>query len=554
MYMKNTFIKSFLNKAAFYFSFSIILLCFGLIKSSSAQAPILVTNTSGITKMEKAGTQVYFFKTVDSSGVYIQELWTLGTTLTSAAKVRSFGEVNSPYGAVTLTKDVNGLLHFVISHSSLGEQLWVSDGTAAGTLLLFTCSKIYAFFDFNNSLYFSAFSYTNAAINGMYTTNGTLAGTTLLKNIQTRYSGTFVYEGIYFYTKFNNKIIFAVQKGVPNNPTTHYVELWSTDGTASGFVKLDSLYGAIDVYQNTSMPEYNGELYFRFLNKANNNTSEVWRTNGTVNNSSYFYTLGISSQISPILVYNNKLFLGAFDSGTGFELYTTDGTIPGTSLLKNINASPSFFGSDPTNFNITCGKLFFLAKDSGNTSRRIWLTDGTGTGTIPHTIPRGTYSLISKLANGVLYYAYLDNNLDSVKIFMVDSVNCNSSQILSWSYVDYGYVSQVVQLNPLFVSLNGGIAGGQGIYALGAGATGVQGPTKSTSINIFPNPVMNSLTISSSDEIAVVEIYNMIGEIVHQSRPANKQTNIDLSKHAKGVYFVKVYDKSQVYSQKIIVQ
>jgi ELWxxDGT repeat protein len=339
-----------------------------------AQTPFLVPNTLSTVKTVNVANDIYYFRIIDSSGSNVQQLWKMNASSYATSKVKSFGALFSPYGEVSLATAVNNKMYFVIYISPGDQQLWVSDGTEAGTKPLFMASKIYAFFDFNNELIFSAYSYTNTTINGMYKSNGTALGTMLLKNIQSRYNGTFVDEGIYNYTKYKNKIVFTVHKGVNNNPTTHYAELWSTDGTSNGFVRLDSINGSLSAYGkklpypdfSNKFPEFNSLLFFTFVNKATNNTAEIWGTNGNVNSSTYFYDLGISANTSPVIPFNNKLIFTAFTSNYGQELYTTDGTIPNTSLLKNINSSPSFLSSNPYNFVEHCNKLFFIATDSSN--------------------------------------------------------------------------------------------------------------------------------------------------------------------------------------------
>ncbi len=72
------------------------------------------------------------------------------------------------------------------------------------------------------------------------------------------------------------------------------------------------------------MPEFKGNLYFSFTNRANNNSNELWRTNGTTNNASYFSSLGISSSMLPIAALNGKLLFLGFTSTNGLEIFTTD--------------------------------------------------------------------------------------------------------------------------------------------------------------------------------------------------------------------------------------
>ncbi|QHI36527.1 hypothetical protein IMCC3317_18900 [Kordia antarctica] len=67
-------------------------------------------------------------------------------------------------------------------------------------------------------------------------------------------------------------------------------------------------------------------------------------------------------------------------------------------------------------------------------------------------------------------------------------------------------------------------------------------------ITIAPNPVKNSLSIFSNLEIYKVEVYSILGRLVHSSQ--NK--NIDLSKERAGLYVIKIYTENKILTSKII--
>lgn len=530
------------------FSIIIMLLLdfFAISNVASAQTPFFVANSQGAIYAINEGNDIYYFKYIDSSATYTQQLWKVNTSNSTNYLVKSFGPLYGPYGDVSNALFVNNKLYFVMYISPGDHQLWVSDGTDAGTKPLFTSSKIYAFFDFNNALFFSAFSYTNMALNGMYKTDGTPTNTILLKNFQSRYEGTSAYSGIANYTKYNNKIVFTVHKGVINNPTTHYAELWSTDGTAAGFVKLDSLYGSIGVYGKKSpysdytntFPELNDMLYFTFVNNANYNTSEIWRTNGTVNNSSYLHDLGPSANTSPIISFNNKLILTAYTASYGQEIYISDSSKGSINLLKDINSNPGFLSSNPKNFLIHCNKFFFIARDSSNSFERIWESDATTNGTKVNTPNRGLYSLITKLNDGNLYYAYRYsvNSVDSIKIFMIDST-CTTTEVLKWAVLDYGNVSQIMLSNSVILRLGGGQAGPMGLYSLSPTTTINQVEKSNNQLTIYPNPLNDVLNFNVSKN-SNIKIYDLVGNIVFEQSFLKGQHSINLKHLSNGLYFI----------------
>lgn len=72
--------------------------------------------------------------------------------------------------------------------------------------------------------------------------------------------------------------------------------------------------------------------------------------------------------------------------------------------------------------------------------------------------------------------------------------------------------------------------------------------TESPNIRITPNPVKNSLAIIGDTKITKVEVYSILGRLVHSTQ--NK--TIDLSKKRSGLYIVKVYTAHKIFTSKII--
>src|ERR1700722_4302971 len=109
---------------------------------------------------------------------------------------------------------------------------------------------------------------------------------------------------------------------------------------------------------------------------------ELWVTDGTAAGTSLVKDInpgGYSSYPGDITaIGNGKALFSANDGTHGYELWVTDGTAGGTSLVEDIN--PGSAGSHP--YNITAlgdGKALFSAND-GTYGYELWVTDGTQAG------------------------------------------------------------------------------------------------------------------------------------------------------------------------------
>ena len=93
------------------------------------------------------------------------------------------------------------------------------------------------------------------------------------------------------------------------------------------------------------------------------------------------------SNKSEILMYgvvNGKLLMRANDGVAGAELWSTDGTEAGTTLLKDILP-----GNNSALFSSVTSAVFqnylFFSADNSTRGNELWISDGTTAGTIMHT-------------------------------------------------------------------------------------------------------------------------------------------------------------------------
>ena len=217
---------------------------------------------------------------------------------------------------------------------------------------------------------------TFATGNELFISDGTTAGTVLLKDINPNLdipsppgTGGGIGSAPRGMTVYSNLVWFSASDG------TNGTELWSTDGTTAG----TNLF--LDISPGSSNPEdfevFGGLLYFT----ANDAVvgEELWVTDGTVAGTNLFNDFRVGGNFSPDhkTVVGSTLFFTANDGVNGVELWKTDGTVAGTSMVRNINTTGSSSPDDLIEMN---GILYFSADDGVN-GRELWRSDGTMAGT-----------------------------------------------------------------------------------------------------------------------------------------------------------------------------
>ncbi|MDJ0719178.1 MAG: DUF4347 domain-containing protein [Prochloraceae cyanobacterium] len=337
-----------------------------------------------------------FFSGYDDTNGY--ELWksdgtTEGTTLVKDIRPNSnyYDEVLNSYPIGF--ESVNGTVLFAANNGPNGYELWKTDGTTAGTTLVkdiipgnesgiepvsFAVSSI----NVNNTLFFSTVN--NSQEVELWKSDGTTAGTISVY--------TFDGEGGPLYlTNVNETLFFAKYDDVDR-----VFELWKSDGTPSGTHVIDGIPGFSDIktgkknllVEPLSFAHINGTFFF--TNNDETNGRELWKSDGTAEGTTIVKDINPGqdgSNPDNITVVNDTLYFTADNGSNGRELWKSDGTEAGTILVKDIqpnNRGPYDsqypLSSEPLNLTNVNGTLFFTASDFSH-GRELWKSDGTAAGT-----------------------------------------------------------------------------------------------------------------------------------------------------------------------------
>lgn len=95
------------------------------------------------------------------------------------------------------------------------------------------------------------------------------------------------------------------------------------------------------------------------------------------------------------------------------------------------------------------------------------------------------------------------------------------------------------------------------IYFKSQISTGINQLTNGNAISVVPNPSNGKFQIKSSGiNMQNLEICDILGKTIYSNAKFIQQNSkeIDLSRTSKGIYFVKVYDGSKIYVEKIIIR
>ncbi len=323
-------------------------------------------------------------------GCFGRELWrTDGTPAGTVLVADVFtGEVSSQPRDMVMLPD--GTLLFVATHSISGTELWRSDGTAAGTSLVKDIHPNYASgfptapVVFQGRAWFSADDGTG---DELWTSDGTSSGTQ--KFIDLNPAGAAHDHSTFRIRAVGNRLFFS--RRFPS------AELWVTDGTFAGTTSIAS-FAAIAGYECLrTFGEASGYLVFDGWDGTHGN---LWRSDGTaagttpvaaVHDPTWFVTVG------------SFAFFPGVESGQGYELFVTNTTPSGTARVVNLAPGPSDGIAEDAIAAVVGNGIVYFGWTSATGVEPIY-SDGTTIGTflLADTIPGSGSSFVetSVLAYG----------------------------------------------------------------------------------------------------------------------------------------------------------
>ncbi len=276
--------------------------------------------------------------------------------------------------------EFNGKAFFSADDGSNGRELWKSNGTGPGTLLVRNINAGAPGSDpewltvVNGVLYFAA---TGPSGRELWRTTGSKTSTKQVKDINP--SGSSDPTNL---TAVGSIFFFSANDGASGR------ELWKSDGTTTGTVRVKNIRTGASSSSPQELTNVNGTLFFTARFKAPNIlvNRDLWKSDGSAAGTVRVYDFPAyysSESVSELTAVGPLLLFAATvptSGGADRELWKSNGTAAGTSRVKNINPDG---WSDPNQLIDIGGTLFFSADDGTNGSdEELWKSNGTGPGTV----------------------------------------------------------------------------------------------------------------------------------------------------------------------------
>ena len=349
-------------------------------------------------------------------GVHGVELWKSdgtdgGTELVEDLRMGSASSDPSELTRVGGAFLAAGRLFFTADDGVNGVELWKSDGTALGTQVVKNINaaagassnpaKLTAVASGgfgSGKLFFVADDGSDGV--ELWISDGTAAGTVQVKDIKPGPGSSSPTALL----AVGTVLFFMADDGLAGT------ELWKSDGTPAGTVMVKDIHPGPTSSNFQDMVNVGGTVFLKAATVGEG--SELWKSDGTEAGTTMvkdIYPGFNSSAPYQLVAVGSTLFFQADDGVNGRELWKSDGTEAGTVLVADINPGGSaFFPNSIERYSIAAGDTLFFVADDGTHGEELWKSDGTGPGTtlvkdiFPGPTPGAVQALTS--VNGTVFF------------------------------------------------------------------------------------------------------------------------------------------------------
>jgi len=412
---------------------------------TSAQNPVLLkdidTDPAGSNTQPNNGVavgSVYYFQ--GNSYPSGKELWKTDGTTAGTVLVKDIYPGASSSNPSTFAV-VNTTIFFVADDGVHGNELWKTDGTSAGTVLVtdpYTggenhSSQPQSFNVVGSYLYYLAYDGDNTEDEIMYKVDasGNVSVAVDPNNGFQSYNIGVLGTNLFFESYSNTYNAYA---------------LWKTDGTIAGTTVVSPIGNYYYWFPNSPFVTAGSSIYFDAYYSTDNGAStqyELWKSDGTNAGTKLVNDIGgsgYSSNPQQLTAVGSSLFFTVDDGVHGNELWVSDGTSVGTKLVNDIWNGGN--GSSP-NYLVSMGSNVYFNAYDGINGAELWKSDGTSAGTkIINNVSNNSSPQYLTVAGSTIYLNMYDNTA-GYELYKTDGTTAGTVLVKDiqpgggWSYPNY---------------------------------------------------------------------------------------------------------------------
>lgn len=260
--------------------------------------------------------------------------------------------------------NMSGTLFFTANDGVRGEELWMSDGTREGTRLVADLtggsagSTPFALTPLNDTLLFLTGAWESGASGySLWRVEGSGENVEYLMDVTL---GSLVRMGDEVFFSRRSSSNYADQ------------ELWKTDGTRAGTVLVKAATGPVLGWKPRQLTAVGRTLYF--VSDADTSREILWKSDGVGSNTQVVTDIGAGgyTRFAQLVAVGERLYFWASTQKGGFELWRTDGTAASTLPLMRLTSN--FYDSYPSA--VVGDTLFFIDTPSSGNGPELWKTSG----------------------------------------------------------------------------------------------------------------------------------------------------------------------------------
>jgi ELWxxDGT repeat protein len=328
-----------------------------------------------------------------------------------SAQISLVKDINDNPGSIREPSDYGNIFCecgdylFFIADTEKGREVWRTDGTSEGTILIKDINPGFGdmvesllLCNANNQVFFSG----NDGLHGseIWITDGNANGTRLVKDVTPGIKGANTLLGV-----VGNTLYFFSD----SNQDDQW-EIWKSDGAEDNTLLVSNvpMVGYPNVFQTVASDTH----VFMYISSGDNTFRALWAIEAASGNSQKILDANWIHSIQRI--GTKVLFVSGDESGASNKLWLSDGTEMGTVMVKD------FGWQVPHGFHKFQDRLLF------NNSGEIWISDGTEDGTT--FLTSGYMDAAVAVGNNFFGFGF-DFQQDSYRFFKTDGTSIDNKYV-----------------------------------------------------------------------------------------------------------------------------